>query len=58
MIKLIQTTVNGIPDTILIKDGKVIFAEIKRPNKVLDPLQEYRKKQLIEHGIEVLTLFE
>jgi Holliday junction resolvase len=51
VIKLVQTNKNGIPDLIAIpSDSDVLFSEVKRPNGRLSKLQEYRLKQLKEHG--------
>jgi Holliday junction resolvase len=51
VIKLVQTNKNGIPDLIAIPpDSDVLFSEVKRPNGRLSKLQEYRLKQLKEHG--------
>jgi len=51
VIKLVQTNKNGIPDLIAIPpDSKVLFSEVKRPTGKLSKLQEYRLKELKEHG--------
>jgi Holliday junction resolvase len=52
VIKLIRTNKNGIPDLIAIpKDSNVIFSEVKRPDGKVSKLQEYRIKELNNHGI-------
>lgn len=54
VIKLINTNKNGIPDLIAIPKGcDVLFVEVKKPNGKLSKLQEYRLKELKEHGINV-----
>jgi hypothetical protein len=53
VIKLISTNKNGIPDLIAIPpNSDVIFLEIKGPNGRVSKLQEYRIKELREHGIK------
>lgn len=53
VLKLIKTNKNGIPDIIAIpKDSDVEFYEVKGPTGKLSKLQEYRIKELTEHGIK------
>lgn len=53
VIKLISTNKNGIPDLIAIPpNSDVLFVEVKRPDGRLSKLQEYRLKELNEHGIK------
>lgn len=53
VIKLINTNKNGIPDLIAIpKNADVLFVEVKRPNGKLSKLQEFRLKELKEHGLK------
>lgn len=52
VIKLVQTNKNGIPDVIAIPPNcGVVFSEIKTPKGRLSKLQEYRLKELEEHGL-------
>jgi hypothetical protein len=52
VIKLVRTNKNGIPDLLAIpKDSNVLFCEVKRPDGKLSKLQEFRIKELNEHGI-------
>jgi hypothetical protein len=52
VIKLVRTNKNGIPDLIAIpRDSDVLFCEVKRPEGKLSKLQEYRIKELNQHGI-------
>jgi hypothetical protein len=52
VIKLVRTNKNGIPDLIAIpRDSDVLFCEVKRPDGRLSKLQEYRIKELNQHGI-------
>lgn len=51
VLKLIKTNKNGIPDLVAIPPGcDVLFSEVKRPTGKLSRLQEYRLKELDEHG--------
>jgi len=53
VIKLVRTNKNGIPDLIAIpKNSDVLFCEVKRPEGKLSKLQEYRIKELNQHGIK------
>lgn len=53
VIKLLKTNKNGIPDLIAIPPGaNVLFSEIKTPTGRLSKLQEYRIKELNDHGIK------
>ena len=52
VLKLLKTNKNGIPDLVAIpRDSGVLFSEIKTPKGRLSRLQEYRLKELSEHGI-------
>ena len=52
VIKLIVTNKPGIPDLLAIpRDSNVLFCEVKRPDGKLSKLQEFRIKELNEHGI-------
>lgn len=54
VIKLITTNKNGIPDLIAIPRGSdVLFIEVKKPGGKLSKLQEYRLKELKEHGLKI-----
>lgn len=54
VIKLTNTNKNGIPDLIALPKGAdVLFVEVKTPKGRVSPLQEYRHKELREHGIKV-----
>jgi hypothetical protein len=43
----------GWPDRTAVKEGRTVYLELKAPGKTLEPLQEYRHKQIKEHGGEV-----
>lgn len=53
VVKLIQTSKNGIPDLLLLKDGIASFIEVKTETGRLSELQKYRIKQLEEKGFKV-----
>jgi Holliday junction resolvase len=51
VIKLIKTNKNGIPDVIAIPPNSgVEFYEVKVPGKKPSVLQEFRLKELNDHG--------
>jgi Holliday junction resolvase len=53
VIKLIKTNKNGIPDLLAIpKNSDALFIEVKGPNGKLSKLQEFRIKELTEHGVK------
>lgn len=53
VLKLIKTNKNGIPDIIAIPpNSDVEFFEVKGPTGRLSPLQEFRIKELTEHGVK------
>lgn len=54
VIKLINTNKNGIPDLIAIPpNSDVLFIEVKKPDGKLSKLQEFRLKELENHGVKV-----
>ena len=55
VIKIISSSLNGIPDLIAHRGGETIYIETKIPGRDPDPLQEYRHKQIREHGIKVIV---
>lgn len=52
VVKLIKTSVNGIPDLMCLKDGKTMFIEVKQPSGRLSELQKMRIDELIKKGFE------
>jgi len=53
VIKLVKTNKNGIPDLVAIPPScGVIFSEVKTKKGKLSKLQEYRLKELDEHGLK------
>lgn len=53
VIKLIKTSLNGIPDLMCLKDGKVKFIEVKQPKGVISPIQDYVINMLRTNGFDV-----
>ena len=53
--KLISTSTSGIPDLMAIKNGRTIFIEVKNEIGKLSKIQEYRIKEMQEHGAEVIV---
>jgi len=54
VIKLIQTTHNGIPDLLCLKDSHTVFIEVKRPGLNPTPLQSYRHQELLKQGFQTI----
>ena len=53
VLKLIKTNKNGIPDLLAIHpNNKVLFVEVKTKKGRVSKLQEYRMKELKDHGFE------
>jgi Holliday junction resolvase len=52
VLKLIKTNKNGIPDLIAIKEGEILFSEIKASNGKLSEVQKYRIKELESYGFK------
>ena len=53
VVKLIKTSMNGIPDILALKDGKAMFVEVKQPKGVLSPIQSHVIETLRIKGFEV-----
>lgn len=58
VVKISLCNLNGFPDLMLLKDGKVIFVEVKRLGQKPRPLQEYRIQELRKAGFQVFVLTE
>lgn len=56
VIKLIKTSVNGIPDLLAIKEDRTKFIEVKKPGGVLSELQKYRIRELRKQGIDAVAM--
>lgn len=55
--KLIQTSTNGITDLMALKDGQVVFIEVKQPGSKPTTLQLYRHEQLRNKGFAVVVAY-
>ena len=60
VVKLIKTTMNGIPDIMALRNGETMFIEVKQPKGKLSPIQGLRIQELREQGFraEVWTAYE
>lgn len=56
VVKIIQCNRPGFPDLMLLRDGKIIFIEVKRPGAKPRPLQLYRHNELSEKGMIVYVI--
>ena len=53
VLKLIKTNKNGIPDLLALHPNKeILFVEVKTKTGRVSKLQEYRIKELKDHGFE------
>lgn len=48
---------DGIPDVIAIRDGRVVFLEAKRPGEETTPKQRHRMRQLESFGARCAVVF-
>jgi Holliday junction resolvase-like predicted endonuclease len=53
VVQLIKTSPNGMPDTMALKGGKLMFIEMKQPHGIVSPLQRVTHKMLKDQGFEV-----
>jgi len=56
VIKLMKTSINGIPDLMALKNGKTKFIEVKKPRGIISEIQKYRIKQLRKQGFEAVVM--
>jgi len=50
VIKLMKTSMNGIPDLMCLREGQTMFIEVKTGKGVVSPLQLERISQLRKQG--------
>ena len=55
VVKLIKTTMNGIPDLMALKCGKTVFIEVKTEIGEVSELQKFRHEQLKKQGFTVFV---
>ena len=55
VVNLIKTNKNGIPDYMMLKDGRTIFVESKESWDRLSKIQEYRIEELKSAGFKVFV---
>jgi Holliday junction resolvase len=51
VVKIITSTMNGIPDLMCIRKGVVMFLEVKTEDGVVAPLQEYVMRVLSSNQV-------
>lgn len=56
VIHLIQTNTNGIPDSLILRNGQALFIEWKRPGQHPRELQSYRIRKLQEQGFNTIVV--
>lgn len=54
VIKIIQLSENGYPDLMAMKNGEIVFIEVKREGCKPSPLQLLRIEQLKKNGFKSL----
>lgn len=55
-VKLMKCSKNGMPDRLLMRNGRVIFIEFKRPGEEPDKQQRKRHAEIRAHKIEVYVV--
>lgn len=55
-LKFVSPNVKGVPDRIVIHDGRVYFVEMKAENGRLSKIQQYMHKQFAKVGVDVFVL--
>jgi len=56
VIKTIRLNKSGYPDLFCLKDGNIVFIEVKEYNDTLKPLQAKRIDELILNGFKAFVL--
>ena len=53
VVKLIKTSMNGIPDLMCLKEGEIKFIEVKQSKGIISPVQQYVIDTLRTNGFDV-----
>lgn len=56
VIRLLSSNTRGWPDLLVIRGGRVIFLEVKRPGESPTPIQHMRHAELRRQGISVAVV--
>lgn len=56
VLRPIQVSASGYPDLWCLKDGRLVFAEVKRPGQMPTALQELRHRELRAAGFQVVVM--
>lgn len=54
--KFVSPSNAGVPDRIVLKNGKAFFVELKRPNGKLRPLQQHIARKIYSQGFSVYVI--
>lgn len=54
--KIARTNSPGDPDIFTYKDGCVVWIETKKSGRIADPLQEYKRKEIVSYGMESIVI--
>lgn len=57
VVKIMLCNKPGFPDLMMLRNGEVMFVEVKRPGQKPRPLQEYRMQELREAGFITHVLY-
>ena len=55
-VKLERCNKNGMPDRMLMKNGRLIFIEFKNDKGALSEIQKHRHEELRKHGMRVYVV--
>jgi Holliday junction resolvase len=58
VLNIIRLSLNGYPDLLCLKAGKVVFIECKTGGDTLKPLQKYRIDELNDMGFDAFCIHD